>query len=185
MQKKILIFKDENYNLKTTFNMLSLIFVFSGIFGFIYETIFYRLDLGYFVKRGSTFGPWIPIYAFGGILITLISYRFKKKPILVFVTNCIITGILEYLTGWFLYNFCNGLRLWDYNIEILNFGNINGFICARSILFFGISGLLLIYTMIPIFKKILNKISERKISIISTILLISFVLDMVLFMILK
>ena len=42
-----------------------LIFTFGGIFGFIYETFFYRIDLGYFVKRGTTFGPWIPIYAFG------------------------------------------------------------------------------------------------------------------------
>ncbi len=30
-----------------------------GIFGFIYEEIFYRIDFGYFVKRGTAFGPWI------------------------------------------------------------------------------------------------------------------------------
>ena len=39
-----------------------LVFVIGGIFGFIYEEIFYRIDLGYFVKRGTTYGPWIPIY---------------------------------------------------------------------------------------------------------------------------
>ena len=185
LKEKLLIFKEEKYNLKTTFNILSLILIFSGIFGFIYETFFYRIDLGYFVKRGSTFGPWIPIYAFGGILITLISYRFKQKPILVFIINCIVTGILEYLTGAFLYYFCDGLRLWDYNTEIWNFGNINGFICARSILFFGISGLFLIYMIIPILKKIIAKISEKKINIVSTVLLITFVLDIVLFRVLK
>ena len=70
------------------------IILISAIFGFIYETIFYRIDLGYFVKRGSTFGPWIPIYFFGGGLIALISYRFKKSPLLVFVINCVVTGIL-------------------------------------------------------------------------------------------
>lgn len=33
------------------------IIIISAIFGFIYETIFYRIDLGYFVKRGNTIGP--------------------------------------------------------------------------------------------------------------------------------
>lgn len=184
MKEKLQIFKEEKFNLKTTINILILIFVSSGIFGFIYETIFYRIDLGYFVKRGSTFGPWIPIYAFGGILITLISYRFKNKPFLVVAINCIITGLLEYLTGLFLYEVC-GIRLWDYNTEIWNFGNINGYICLRSVLFFGISSLLLIYTMIPTFKKIAKKVPEKILSIISIILGSAFVLDIILFGILK
>ena len=98
MKEKFLIFKDEKINLKNTIYILILIMVISGFFGFIYETIFYRIDLGYFVKRGSTFGPWIPIYAFGGLLITIMSYRFRKNPFLVFLINCAVTGILEYST---------------------------------------------------------------------------------------
>ncbi len=184
LKEKLLIFKDEKINLKDTINILILIFVASGIFGFIYETIFYRIDLGYFVKRGSTFGPWIPIYAFGGILITLVTYRFKNKPFLVVLINCILTGILEYLTGLFLYEVC-GIRLWDYNTEIWNFGNINGYICLRSVLFFGISSLLLIYTMIPMFKKIAKKVPEKILSVISIILGSAFVFDIILFGIIK
>ena len=184
MKERLLIFKDEKINLKTTLGILGLIFVFSGIFGFLYETIFYRIDLGYFVKRGSTFGPWIPIYAFGGILITIISYRLRKNPIIVFISNCIITGILEYGTGLFLYYIC-GMRLWDYNTEIWNWGNINGFICARSVLFFGISSLLLIYMMIPGFLYLSKKVSEKKLNIISIILFGAFVLDMILYGILN
>lgn len=114
------IFDDEKYNLKTTINILILIMILSGFFGFIYETIFYRIDLGYFVKRGSTFGPWIPIYAFGGFFITAISYRFRKSPLAIFLINCVVTGILEYGTGYVLYEFF-GTRLWDYNTEIWNF----------------------------------------------------------------
>ena len=114
------IFDDEKYSLKTTMNILILIMILSGFFGFIYETIFYRIDLGYFVKRGSTFGPWIPIYAFGGFFITVISYRFRKSPLAIFLINCVVTGILEYGTGYVLYEFF-GMRLWDYNTEIWNF----------------------------------------------------------------
>ena len=185
MKEKFLIFKNDKDNetdLKRTIYILILIMVFSGIFGFIYETLFYKIDLGYFVKRGSTFGPWIPIYAIGSLLIMLISYRFKKYPVLVFALNSAITGILEYLTGFMLYRF-GGIRLWDYNTEIWNFGNINGYICLRSILFFGISSIFLIYVVVPIIKKIAKKISEKKLKAISLTLGLLFLLDFILFQI--
>ena len=180
LKEKLLIFKDEKISLKSKINILILIMIFSGIFGFIYETIFYRIDLGYFVKRGSTFGPWIPIYAFGGLFITLFSYKFRKNPFIVFIINCLVTGILEYSTGYVLYEFF-GKKLWDYNTEIWNFGNINGYICLRSILFFGISSLFLIYLIIPILKKISTKISENKLIIISTTLKLLFWIDIILY----
>lgn len=180
MRDKLLIFEDEKINLKTTKNILILIMIFSGIFGFIYETFFYKIYLGYFVKRGSTFGPWIPIYVFGGGLITIISYKFRKNPCLIFLIDCIITGIIEYGTGYVLYEY-KGIRLWDYNTEIWNWGNINGYICLRSILFFGISSLFLIYVMIPIFLKLAIKVSEKKLTIISSILGILFILDILMY----
>ena len=74
-----------------------------------------------------------------------------------------------------------GIRLWDYNTEIWNWGNINGYICFRSIIFFGFSSLFLIYIMIPILKKVNIKISEKRLSIISGILGIIFLIDMILY----
>ena len=175
------IFKDEGYSKKNTVNLLILIMILSGIFGFIYETFFYTIDLGYFVKRGSTFGPWIPIYAFGGIFITITTYNLKEKPLLVLAINCIVTGLLEYLTGFVLFEFFD-TRLWDYNNEIWNFGNINGYICFRSIAFFGLSGLLLIYVIIPMIKKIINNFSENKVTFFSGILACLFFFDVFLYL---
>lgn len=152
--------------------IILLIFSFGGIFGFIYETFFYRIDLGYFVKRGTTFGPWIPIYGFGGVFITILTYKFRKKPIVIFLLACLISGILEFTVGYLLFNL-KGIRLWDYNEEIWNFGNIGGYICFRSIMFFGLSSLFLIYFVIPIFK---NWASKCKKSIFSLIALIPGVL---------
>lgn len=64
-------------------------------------------------------------------------------------------------------------------------GNINGYICLRSILFFGLSSLFLIYCMIPILKKIAIKLSEKKLGIISCILWGLFIADMIAYMIIK
>ena len=158
--------------------------VCSGLFGFIYETIFYRIDLGYFVKRGSTFGPWIPIYAFGGLLIAVFTYKHKKNPIKVFIKTCLITGLLEYITGMIFFE-CFNKRLWDYNVEIWNYGNINGYICLRSVLFFGVSGLLLVYGVIPILKKIVTKIPEKVSLAISYSLWGVFLFDIIGYMIIK
>ena len=116
--------------LKARFPMLMLIFAFGGIFGFIYEEIFYRFDLGEWVKRGTTFGPWIPIYGFGGLIILGLTFKFRRKPLWVFLFATIASGVLELATGWVCLTFFN-VRLWDYNEEILNWGNINGFVCAR------------------------------------------------------
>ena len=114
MKEKLLIFKDKELDIKETSCLLLLMGLISGVFGFIYETIFYKIDLGYFVKRGSTFGPIIPIYFFGGILIVLLSYRMRKTPHIIFLVNCLITGLLELITGFFFDKVLN-LRLWDYN----------------------------------------------------------------------
>ena len=78
--KKEYLFKNSKLSLRNEISALFLIGVISGIFGFLYEEIFYYIDLGYLVKRGSTYGPIIPIYFFGGMLIVLFTYKFKDKP---------------------------------------------------------------------------------------------------------
>ena len=161
-------------------NTIILVTILGGIIGFIYETIFYKIDLGYFVKRGSTFGPWIPIYAFGSLFITLLVYPYRKKPWIVFLLSMFITLILEYGTGYVLLNFFH-IRLWDYNTEIWNFGNINGFICLRSIALFTLAGLFLVYSVIPIISKIQNKIKSKTLNIICNTLAILFIIDMILY----
>ena len=172
------IFKEEKLSKRETINLLILIMIGSGVFGFIYETIFYRIDLGYFVKRGNTYGPWIPIYVWGGLFITLLTYKYKNNPLKVFIKSMIVSGFLEFLTGWILYEGFK-IRLWDYNTEIWNFMNINGYICLRSIVFFGISGLILIYIMIPNIVKFITGINSKTVDIISLVLIICFVLDMI------
>ena len=165
-------------------NLLILIMVFSGVFGFIYEELFYRIDLGYFTTRGSTFGPWIPIYFFGGGAYTLLVYRFKNNPLLVFFLCVVVSGIMEYATGWVLYNVFH-TRLWDYNTEIWNFGNIGGYVCLRSVLFFGVSGLALIYFVIPVLIRLMEKADPAILTIVCRCLAVLFAADCILYRIIN
>lgn len=143
--------KEYTFDKMTTIGILLLIIVISGIFGFVYEFIFYYFNGGMkeFYYRGGNFLPWINIYAIGALFIYLLTYKKRKQPLKVFLISLATCGIIEYIGGFGMYVLGDGFRCWDYNSEILNFGNIGGFVCLRSILFFGISSLLLIYVIVP------------------------------------
>ena len=149
--------------------IICLIIVISGTFGWIYEFIFYYFNGGCkeFYMQGGNFLPWINIYAIGSIMIILLTRKVKRNPILVFLIAVLSTGLLEYFSGLAIYKLCDGLRLWDYNTEILNYGNIGGFVCLRSVLFFGISALLLIYLIVPFCIYLSKKINKKTFLIIS------------------
>jgi uncharacterized membrane protein len=168
---------------KSRIPMLMLVFAFGGIFGFIYEEIFYRFDLGEWVKRGTTFGPWIPIYGFGCLLIYFLTVRFRKKPWLVFLISALSCGILELATGFVLDKFFH-TRLWDYSLVILNWGNLNGYICVRSVITWGLFALILIYAILPPVEKFQDK-HPKAFKIVSTSLFSLFVLDIILSLSLK
>lgn len=161
--------KEHNFDKLTMFGIICLIIVISGIFGWIYEFIFYYFNSGMktFYFRGGNFLPWINIYAIGAIFIFILNYRYKKNPLKVFLFSIVITGILEFVSGYIMYTYFDGFRCWNYNTEILNFGNIGGFICLRSVLFFGLSSLLLIYIIIPICFTITTKMNKKTFLILS------------------
>lgn len=158
--------------------LLCLVFVISGIFGWIYEFFFYYFNGGMekFYWRGGNFLPWINIYSIGAIMILILSYRFRRKPLLVFLIAFISTGILEYFSGLVIYEWF-GLRFWNYNTEILNFGNISGYVCLRSVSFFGLSALLLMYLIVPFCIYLSLHIDKRKFLIISVSLFSIFLFD--------
>ena len=90
---------------------LALLFAGGGIVGWIYEMLFYRINDGMFVQRGQGLGPWLPIYGFGSVFICLLAVRFEKSKIAVFLVSALVSGVLEYATGWVLYNLLGGLRI--------------------------------------------------------------------------
>ncbi len=129
-----------------------LVVVISGVFGWMYEFIFYWINGGFdkFYWRGGNFLPWINIYAYGSLIIWFLTFKLKlkKKPLLVFIISFVSTGILEFFSGLGVY-LITGLKYWDYDTEILGFGSIYGFVCLRSVTIFGIFGLILVYVMLP------------------------------------
>lgn len=170
MKYKDYLEKNHSFDKKTMLGIFCMIIVIGGVFGFLYEYLFYFFNGGMkeFYYRGGNFLPWINIYATGSVMIYILTYKYRKNPLKVFLISVISTGLLEYFSGLGIYIIGDGLRYWDYNTEILNFGNINGFVCLRSVMFFGLSALLLMYVIVPFCFHVANK-SNKKVFLIVTI----------------
>lgn len=164
--------------LKKLIPLLMLTFVFAGIVGFIYETICVYINEGVFFKRGTTYGPWIPIYGFGSLIIYFTTLKLRKKPWAVFLISAILCGTLELASGFILDKLFH-LRLWDYSLVILNWGNLNGYICVRSVITWGLMGLFFMCVMLPLFEKFQNR-KPKAFNVVSFVMFGLFVTDIVL-----
>lgn len=178
MRSKYLKYLNEDikFDKETMIGIFCLLVVITGMFGFLYEFIFYYFNGGMktFYWRGGNFLPWINIYATGSIMIYLLTYKDRKKPLKVFLVSVITTGILEYFSGLGMDKIV-GKRCWDYSQEILGALNINGYVCLRSVLVFGVFSLLLIYTVLPLIFYIAKK-SNKKVFITTSIILCSIIM---------
>lgn len=161
--------------------------VIAGFVGWLYEFVFYFFNGGCktWYMQGGNLLPWINIYAIGAILIVATTYKVRKYPWAVFLTSVVVTGLVELVGGWLVYTLGNGTRYWDYNTEILNFGNIGGFVCLRSVLVFGISALFLVYVVVPFCVRLSQKMSKRAFLILSISLFSLVMLDEVSNLVLK
>ena len=108
----------------------------------------------------------------------LLLKKFKRNPLVVFLLAMLSTGILEYLTGYFLWEIYHK-TWWDYTGLFLN---IDGYVCLRSVLTFGIGGLLLIYIVEPLICLIMSKTPKKKIYTMSSLSCIIILIDLVLTM---
>lgn len=153
---------------------LGLLFYFCNILGYLYELLLHFIYNGSFFSHGILYGPWLPIYGSGSLLIMSI-YKYKNKPILIFLLSFFITGLLEYLSGLVLLKILN-IRLWDYTGMFLN---ISGHVCFLSALCFGLGGLLITYVIYPFIEKIYLRIKDKYLKFILSSISFIFLIDVI------
>ena len=172
-------FRDETLTKRQAILAVGLIFVVAGISGWIYEELFYRINDGFFSWRGHGIGPWLPIYAFGMVILLFVTAPVKDSKWKVVLLCALVSGGFEFLVGWFFYHFHGGLRLWDYNTERWNWGNIGGYVCLRSVLVFAVAAPLLIYTQVPLIGKLAKRLPDWVYSLVAIVPFALFIIDIV------
>ena len=153
-------------------SFICLIVVICGFIGWLVEVLFYYVDSGFstFYWRGGNFLPWINIYAWGALLIITLAYKNKEHPLQVFLISMASAGLLELLSGYFLYGVLGWTKSWDYTQEVLSGFSIGGYVSLRSLVGFGIGGLFLIYILVPLLIKLVTSKYKKPVFIISIIL---------------
>ena len=134
------------------------------------------VSYGEFVNRGALHGPWLPIYGTGAVLILTFLYRFRRNPALLFGTTVVLCGFLEYMTSLVMEIATGGTKWWDYSGYFLN---LNGRICAEGLLVFGIGGLAITYMLAPIIDNLLEKVNEKRVMAVCSVLMVLFAADAV------
>ena len=155
-----------------------LFFFFFSIIGWLWEVFYFIVIKGQLVNRGFLRGPWLPIYGFGCALLILFTKSKKLRkllnsPVWTFIFITIFCTALEYITSYVIEK-QTGVRYWDYSKLFMN---INGRVCLKNSIFFGIGGSLCIYIIGPAFSKHIEIIPKRIRYLLVTILVITISLD--------
>lgn len=155
-----------------------LFFFFFSIIGWLWEVFYFIVIKGQLVNRGFLRGPWLPIYGFGCALLILFTKSKKLRkllnsPMWTFIFITIFCTALEYITSYVIEK-QTGVRYWDYSKLFMN---INGRVCLKNSIFFGIGGSLCIYIIGPAFSKHIEIIPKRLRYLLVTILVITISLD--------
>ena len=131
-----------NLELVSKYFILFIIYSFAG---WIMETLWVSWCNKRLVDRGFLIGPYCPIYGFGALLIVLLLSKLSFSPILVFLMTVLVCGALEYFASWIMEKIFKA-RWWDYsNVKF----NLNGRICLKNLIAFGIMGIAVIYVINP------------------------------------
>ena len=97
-------------------------FFFLGAFlGYLWEVLLFYVQDGVFCNRGFLYGPWLPVYGVGAVLMLLILRRFQKHPVKVFFLAVLLGSFVELFIGWFIDQVFH-LRYWDYHDYPLQLG---------------------------------------------------------------
>ena len=161
-------------------------FMMYSVIGWIYEVflevVVYRWG---FSNRGVLFGPYCVIYGFGALILILsLSWLQKRRiyagrllitPLLVFIGIVVITTVVELICSYIM-EFTTGGWLWDYRRFAFNF---EGRIALNPSIRFGIGGMVFLYLLQPLFKKLCARLSDKAVYITGGILAAIFVCDII------
>ena len=158
----------------TVWSLIAVFFIFCML-GWLWEVSFHLITHGQFANRGVLHGPWLPIYGGGVVMITVLLYRFRSKPMAEAAAVLVLCGAVEYATSWFMERFW-GMRWWDYTGYFLN---LNGRICGEGLAMFAVGGMVAVYLIVPIIDAMVTRVRTRVLVPVCLALMICFSGDFV------
>lgn len=150
-------------------------FIVYSFAGWLLESIYKSVYTKKFVNSGFLIGPYCPIYGFGAIIMLLTLGFLKEKPVLLFLASFFILSCWEYLVGLFLEKAFK-TKYWDYSD--IKF-NIQGRVCLKNSIYWGILGLIFIEILHPFVQAQINQVPTNMLLYINVIVGFAMFVDLV------
>ena len=147
--------------MRTTLEYYFLLFFVSAVLGWTMEVVCKLIEFRRFINRGFLIGPYCPIYGVGAVAVTALLSRYADSPAMLFVMAIVICGALEYLTSYLMEKLFHA-RWWDYSQRRFN---LNGRVCANTLIPFGLLGLLMIYLVKPFLFGLFSQLSQTALDV--------------------
>ncbi len=128
------------------------LFIIYSFIGWLMEVTLTIIKDKKIINRGFLIGPYCPIYGTGCLLLITLLNKYKNDIVILFIMSIVICSILEYTTSYVMEKLFKA-RWWDYSRFKFN---INGRICAETMIPFGLLGVLVVYYINPFLLKIIN-----------------------------
>ena len=157
------------------FSLLFTYFLLYAIIGWSCEVVYCSIPEKKFINRGFLNGPYCPIYGVGAMIIVFLLGPYIHNPVEVFLIGMITTSVLEYITSWGMEKTFHA-KWWDYSTYKFN---INGRICLKNSVLFGVMSLVLMYLLHPFLQGLIQNISQFLLGIIATAAAVLFTADVV------
>ena len=161
--------------MRTCVETYFLLFFVSAVMGWVMEVIAKLIQFRRFINRGFLIGPYCPIYGFGSVLVTVLLSGFAQYPAAVFVLAMAVCGTLEYLTSYLMEALFHA-RWWDYSQKRFN---LNGRVCADTLIPFGLLGLAMVYVVKPALFSWFSLLSQPALDAVCLILALMMAADTV------
>lgn len=159
--------------MELTITLYFLLFMIYAHLGWCLEVICKLKDEKKFINRGFLIGPYCPIYGWGAVAITLLLYRYKYDPLVLFVMTTATCAILEYITSYIMEKMFKA-RWWDYSKRKFN---LNGRVCLGTTIPFGLFGMFLTYVSNPFFIELLERVNKYALDIVAISLGVIYIVD--------
>ncbi len=132
------------------------IFFIGSIFGWIVEVIFSFVKYGVFINHSAlVIGPFNIAYGLSALALTTLLFRYKDEANWeLFLIGFLGGSIIEYVMSVGM-ELLLGFTSWDYSNKPLN---LNGRICVRYSIFWGILSVFWIKVVYPRLYKMIEKI---------------------------
>ena len=150
-------------------------FFVCSVLGWIMEVTCKLIQFHRFINRGFLIGPYCPIYGFGAVLVTALLSRYADAPWMVFVMAMVLCGTLEYLTSFLMEKLFHA-RWWDYSHKRFN---LNGRVCADTLIPFGVLGMAMVYGLKPFLFHLMDKVPPAVLQWVCAVLMAGLLLDTV------